>query len=184
MRLASLTLRAMLCWPRANTKSRSEMRRPIRWLPRGVGMSPAEVEVSLVQDTLPFPPLMTAEALQQSSALQYERLVSAASAPASQRGPRRTPRKSFIVVLPEDHVVSPDLVREKLPAQHDDEEMDVILACAGQSTSIAALKRQVRDLWVLQAPAGTSTEDLRELAMSQAPGDIVTMLLCGTPGCA
>jgi len=147
-------------------------------------MSRAEVEVTLVQDTFSPPTLMAAEAPQPSSALQYERLVSAAAARAGQHGPRRTPRKSFIVVLPEDHVVSPDLVRDKLPAQGEDEEMDVILACAGQSTSIAALKRQVRDLWVLQAPAGTSTEDLRELAMRQAPGDIVTLLLCGTPGCA
>lgn len=147
-------------------------------------MSRAEVEVSLVQDAFSSPALMATEAPQPSSAVQYERLVSAAAARAGQHGPRRTPRKSLIVVLPEHHVVSPDLVREKLPTQGEDEEMDVILACAGQSTSIAALKRQVRDLWVLQAPAGTSTEDLRELAMRQAPGDIVTLLLCGTPGSA
>jgi hypothetical protein len=97
-----------------------------------------------------------------------------------QSGPRRTPRKSLIVVLPENHVVSLGLITERLPAEGDNEEMDVILACAGQSISIAAIQREVRDLQVLHAPAGTSTEDLRELAMQQAPGDIVT-LLCGTP---
>jgi hypothetical protein len=58
--------------------------------------------------------------------------------------------------------------------------MDVILACAGQPASIGGLERSVRDLQVLLAPAGTSTEDLRELAMQRAPGDIVT-LLSGTP---
>jgi hypothetical protein len=95
-------------------------------------------------------------------------------------GPRRTPRKSLIVVLPENHVVSPDLVTERLSGETDGHEIDVILACAGQPSSIAALRRRVRDLQVLLAPAGTSGEDLRELAMNQAPGDIVT-LLSGTP---
>jgi hypothetical protein len=84
------------------------------------------------------------------------------------------------VVLPDNHVVSPGLVAGRLPPEGVDEEMDVILACAGQSTSIAELQRQVRDLRILEAPAGTSTEDLRELAMRQAPGDIVT-LLSGIP---
>jgi hypothetical protein len=79
--------------------------------------------------------------------------------------------------------VSPDLVTDRLPAEGDDEIVDVILACAGQPLSIAALQRKVRDLQVLLAPAGTSTEDLRELAMKQAPGDIVS-LLTGTPVCA
>lgn len=97
-----------------------------------------------------------------------------------QGGPRRTPRKSLIVVLPENHVVSPDLVTERLSDGRDSEEVDVILACAGQPSSIAALQGRVRDLQVLLAPAGTSGEDLRELAINQAPGDIVT-LMSGTP---
>ena len=97
-----------------------------------------------------------------------------------QGGPRRTPRRSLIVVLPENHVVSPDLVAERLSGEMDSDQIDVILACAGQPSSIAALQRRVRDLQVLLAPAGTSGEDLRELAMNQAPGDIVT-LLSGTP---
>lgn len=96
------------------------------------------------------------------------------------QGPRRSPRKSLIVVLPENHVVSSDLVSERLPAEGESEVVDVILACAGQPLGIATLQRRVRDLQVLLAPAGTSPEDLRELAMNQAPGDIVT-LLSGTP---
>jgi hypothetical protein len=106
--------------------------------------------------------------------------VKAGALEQRQSGPRRTPRKSLIVVLPDNHVVSTDLVTRLLPAEGDTEEMDVILACAGQPRSIAALQRSFRDLQVLLAPAGTSTEDLRELAMQQAPGDIVT-LLSGTP---
>ena len=143
-------------------------------------MSRAEVEVTLVQDTFSSPALMAADAFQHLPASPNNWPVPVIANRQGQSGPRRTPRKSLIVVVPENHVVSPDLVALRLPAQGDDEEMDVILACAGQSTSIAALQRQVRDLRVLQAPAGTSTEDLRELAMRQAPGDIVT-LLCGTP---
>jgi hypothetical protein len=96
---------------------------------------------------------------------------------------RSTPRKSLIVVLPENHVVSPELVTERLPAVGDHEKVDVIVACAGQPFSLAGLQRRVRDLQVLLAPAGTSTEDLRELAMKRAPGDIVT-LLSGAPYCS
>jgi hypothetical protein len=93
---------------------------------------------------------------------------------------RRTPRKSLIVVLPDNHVVSPDLVADHVSLGADGEVMDVILACAGQPHSIAALQHRVRGLQILLAPAGTTTEDLRELAMTQAPGDIVT-LLSGVP---
>jgi hypothetical protein len=156
----------------------SNKRRQTAGFLRGVRMSRAEVEVTPVQDTLSSATLMAADAFQHSPASPNDRPPMANR--QGQSGPRRTPRKSLIVVLPENHVVSPDLVTVRLPARGDDEEMDVILACAGQSTSIAALQRQVRDLRVLQAPAGTSTEDLRELGMRQAPGDIVT-LLCGTP---
>ncbi len=89
--------------------------------------------------------------------------------------PRRTPRVSLIVVLPENHVVSPDRLAESLRA-HEDQEVDVIVACAGQPTNLSALQRSVGDAQFLLAPAGTSTEDLRELAMRQVPGDIVTLL--------
>jgi hypothetical protein len=50
------------------------------------------------------------------------------------------------------------------------------VACAGQPVNLADLQRRVRDAQFLLAPAGTSTEDLRELAMKQAPGDIVSLL--------
>jgi hypothetical protein len=91
-------------------------------------------------------------------------------------GPRRTPRRSLIVVLPENHVVSPEAVTAHIPDEDGTEQIDVILACAGQPSGLAALQRKIRALQVLLAPAGTSGEDLRQLAMSQAPGDIITLL--------
>jgi hypothetical protein len=72
-------------------------------------------------------------------------------------GPRRTPRKSLIVVLPDNHVVSPEVVAAGLPQTGDHELVDVIVACAGQPASLAALTR-------------------RELAIRHSPGDIVTLL--------
>lgn len=94
-------------------------------------------------------------------------------APAPQQ--RRTPRTSLIVVLADNHVVSPERLAERLPAENA-ENVDVIVACAGQPVNLADLQRRVRDAQFLLAPAGTSTEDLRELAMKQAPGDIVSLL--------
>jgi hypothetical protein len=88
---------------------------------------------------------------------------------------RRTPRTSLIVVLPDNHVVSPDRLAERLPAEGA-ENVDIIVACAGQPVNLADLQRRVRNAQFLLAPAGTSTEDLRELAMKQAPGDIVSLL--------
>jgi hypothetical protein len=96
-----------------------------------------------------------------------------AATPAFQQ--RRTPRTSLIVVLPDNHVVSPDRLAERLPAEGA-ENVDIIVACAGQPVNLADLQRRVRDAQFLLAPAGTSTEDLRELAMKQAPGDIVSLL--------
>jgi len=89
--------------------------------------------------------------------------------------PRRTPRVSLIVVLPENHVLSPDRLAHGLRA-HGNQDIDVIVACAGQPTNLSALQRSVGDAQFLLAPAGTTTEDLRELAMRQVPGDIVTLL--------
>ena len=98
---------------------------------------------------------------------------SIAAAPVAKRRP--TPRTSLIVVLPDNHVVSPDRLAERLPAEGA-EDVDIIVACAGQPVNLADLQRRVRDAQFLLAPAGTSTEDLRELAMKQAPGDIVSLL--------
>jgi len=107
---------------------------------------------------------------------EHERLVAGNAVVEHPARPRRTPRRSVIVVLGDNHVVSADLVTKRLPSDGDNEEVDVIVACAGQPKNLGSLQRRVRDLQVLLAPAGTSTEDLRELAMQRAPGDIVTLL--------
>ena len=117
---------------------------------------------------------------QPQSVPAVENGINQPSIASRQSAPRRTPRKSLIVVLPENHVVSPDVVSNRLASEQEPENVDVILACAGQPNGIGALQRRVRDLQVLLAPAGTSGEDLRQLAMEQAPGDIVT-LLSGNP---
>lgn len=96
-----------------------------------------------------------------------------------QEMPCRTPRVALIVVLPENHVLSADRLTERLRA-HRDQRVDIVVACAGQPTNLAALHQCVGDAQFLLAPAGTSTEDLRELAMRQVPGDIVTLLM-GAP---
>jgi hypothetical protein len=80
------------------------------------------------------------------------------------------------VVLPENHSLAPERVVEHLADLGDQDVVDVIVACAGPSSSLAALQRRVRDIQVLLAPAGTSVGDLRELAMKQSPGDIVTLV--------
>lgn len=94
---------------------------------------------------------------------------------AHREWPRRTPRVSLIVVLPENHVVCPDRLAERLRA-HQNKDVGVVVACAGQPTNLSALQRSVGHAQFILAPAGTSTEDLRELAMRQVPGDIVTLL--------
>jgi hypothetical protein len=88
---------------------------------------------------------------------------------------RRTPRVSVVVVLPENHVVSPDALLKRLH-RRDDEQIDVLVACAGQPVNLSALQRDVGDAQFLLAPSGTSLEDLREMAMKQATGDIVTLV--------
>jgi hypothetical protein len=143
-------------------------------------MSSAGVDAILFLEPTSPSTLTTDDAFEQSFVRQHERIGATSVAPAPLKGPRRTPRRSLIVVLPENHVVSPDVVSNSLAAQGDNELVDVILACAGQPHGLGALQRRIRDLQVLLAPAGTSKEDLREFAMSQAPGDIVT-LLSGIP---
>jgi len=51
-----------------------------------------------------------------------------------------------------------------------------VVACAGHPSNLDELKKTTRGAQFLHAPAGTSAEDLRELAMEQTPGDIVTLL--------
>jgi hypothetical protein len=88
---------------------------------------------------------------------------------------RRTPRKSLILVLPDNHSLALEELAQRLPvASYAD--ADVIVAYTAQYTDLNVLQRAVGDAQFLLAPAGTSTADLRELAMKQAPGDIVTLL--------
>lgn len=79
----------------------------------------------------------------------------------------------MIVVLPEDSTVSPESLAGGLRARGDQE---VLVACAGRPANLGALQRSVGDAEFLLAPAGTPVEDLRELALGQATGDIVTLI--------
>lgn len=139
-------------------------------------MSGAGVDSVIFQESLSPSMATTSRDSHHSAAQDHPPIATATISSDRRNGPRRTPRKSLIVVLPENHVVSPDLVTERLSEGGSADETDVILACAGQPTSIAALQRRVRDLQILLAPAGTTGEDLRELAMNQAPGDIITLM--------
>lgn len=87
---------------------------------------------------------------------------------------RATPRHSIVVVLPENHVVSPASLEQIRSGINQD--ADVLVACAGQPTNLNALQRSVGAAQFLLAPAGTSKEELRELAIRQASGDIVRLL--------
>ena len=89
--------------------------------------------------------------------------------------PRRTPRKSLVVILPEKHIVSADSIAAKLDAA-DDYEVDVIVACAGQPIDLNSLHGAAPAPQFILAPAGTTSEQLRELAMTRASGDIVTLV--------
>jgi hypothetical protein len=111
-----------------------------------------------------------------NNAMVEDRRIVAGTIADRTSGSRRTPRKSVIVILPDNHVVSPDAVADSLPHTEDHELVDVIIACAGQPANLPAMARFGRDIQMLFAPAGTSGEDLRELAMRQAPGDIVTLI--------
>src|ERR1041385_7974022 len=89
---------------------------------------------------------------------------------------RRTPRRSVIVVLTENHAIAADLIDDRLPSDADRDQVDVIVACAGQPRGIGSLPARLGDVQVVLAPAGTSGEDLRQLAMQHAAGDIVTLV--------
>lgn len=88
---------------------------------------------------------------------------------------RTLPRRSLVLVLSESRSISPDFLVDGLRVRGD-QQVDVLVACAGQPADLSALQRCVGDAQFLLAPAGTSLEDLREMAMAQAPGDIVTLL--------
>jgi hypothetical protein len=102
-------------------------------------------------------------------------MIPVATDTQSRYQPNSNPRRSVVLVLSESRSISPDLLVDGLPiggGQH----VDVLVACAGQPADLTALQRCVGDAQFLLAPAGTSVEDLREMAMAQAPGDIVTLM--------
>ena len=110
-----------------------------------------------------------------STAIEPDKFVPARRIAVGASALRRAPRMSLILVLPDDPVAHPDRVAHCLSSGRDDER-DVTIACAGQPNNLDALKRIARTARFLLAPSGTSAEDLRELAMEQTPGDIVTLL--------
>lgn len=85
------------------------------------------------------------------------------------------PKYSLVLVLPENHVISPDRLAEALRSRGG-HHTDIVVACAGQPTNLAALQRCVHEAEFVLAPAGTTVEDLRALAIRHTTGDIVTML--------
>jgi hypothetical protein len=85
------------------------------------------------------------------------------------------PRTSVIIVLSGADPVSPERLAERLAAVHDGHG-NVIVACSGRPTNLPALQRTADSVEFLLAPPGTSNEDLRELAMRRAPGDIVRLV--------
>ena len=140
-------------------------------------MSRAGVEELQYNDSVPSVSLLNADPFAQPRAWRHKQRDVATAGDESFARPRRTPRRSLIVVLGDNHVLSGDAVARRLPSDDGNaDDVDVIVACAGQPKNLAALQRRVRDLQVLLAPAGTSTEDLRELAIQRAAGDIVTLV--------
>src|SRR5436305_4381856 len=111
-------------------------------------MSSAGIDAILFQDSLSPQEALGEASPETRFGLLHESDRQEVSEVGSAKRPRRTPRQSLIVVLPENHVVSPDLVSSRLPPG-DKYEVDVILACAGQPHSVTALQRRVRDLQVL-----------------------------------
>lgn len=85
------------------------------------------------------------------------------------------PRTSVIVLLSGSEPISPERLVERVAAVNDG-HASVIVACSGRPANLPALQRTVDSVEFLLAPAGTSSEDLRELAMRRAPGDIVRLL--------
>lgn len=137
-------------------------------------MDPVAAEDGLIQ-TRADQAHVFADAMVADRPAESDEAVDAGARSKHQAVPRRTPRISLIVVLPENHVVSPDHLAQGLRA-HGDQDVDVLVACVGQPANLSALQRSVRGAQFLLVPLGTTTEDLRQLAMQQAPGDIVTLV--------
>jgi len=87
---------------------------------------------------------------------------------------RRTPRRTIIVVLPENNSECPEMLAQRVPNAPEDTE--VIVVCAGQPANLPAMQRTLGYAQLMLAPAGTIIEELRVLALAQASGDIVTLV--------
>lgn len=111
----------------------------------------------------------------------YSALVSLGESADSPPLNRTLPRRSVVVVVSETRSISPELLVDGLRIRGD-QHVDVLVACAGQPADLSALQRCVGHAQFLLAPAGTSIEDLREMAMAQAPGDIVTLMTAPLTG--
>ena len=90
-------------------------------------------------------------------------------------GRASAPRLSVILLLSDSEPLSPEWLAERL-ATVNNGNGDVIVACSGRPANLAALQRTVDSVEFLLAPAGTSSEDLREMAMRRAAGDIIRLL--------
>jgi hypothetical protein len=118
--------------------------------------------------------MVQAGAEKKAGAVDGERSVTDPKLAHRAQTQRTIPRHSIVVVLPENHVVSPARLEQMRSGIYQD--ADVLVACAGQPTNLNVLQRSVGAAQFLLAPAGTSTEELRELAIRQASGDIVRLL--------
>lgn len=100
---------------------------------------------------------------------------------AGYRGPRpwtehrSEPTVSIVVIVGDDTAVPTDRLIQRLPRAVD-REVDLVVAFAGVPADAAVIKRARRDARVVLAPPGTSTQELRALAMREAGGDIVTLI--------
>ena len=134
-------------------------------------MTHARVDDGLDRD--PPPRLTENLGVNPSKVLDREIVVSLHGDALSAAPRKRTPRHSVILVVCDDHLVDPDLLVHPITCG---EEVDVTIAFAGQPDNLDLLKRTARNARFLLAPADMTLEDLRELAMEQTPGDIVTLL--------
>ena len=109
-----------------------------------------------------------------------DQTVTFESAVGSEQASKKTfalpsaPRTSLIVVFSDEQVEPEGLSLVLAAGEWDD--VNVTIACAGEPSKLEALRKRARRARVLLAPAGTPAEELRELAMEQTPGDIVTLL--------
>lgn len=91
------------------------------------------------------------------------------------RGPSLRPGVSTVVVVADQRPLPIDQLALRLP-RVDADGATLVVAMAAEASEANRLRQLRRDASVIVAPLGTSMEDLRGLAMREAPGDIVTML--------